>query len=412
MSKRKTRVRAHINQVGFSKLTTNTMWRYTFMYPWGQIAGPFESPSSGVTTAVSFKSPTFKSDGFRPTSYSRHVLRMESVNPIDFKDLTYTWKGDTSLHARSVILAAQPGGVDFTNPVVPTGEALDDQAVVQARNNLIALKVLLLEDVAQVKQTVGLVTDIYNTLVTTFLHARKGQWNKVRQRFRALKRVLRSAKGRHKVALNSARLAGNSWLAYMYGIRPLLSSLKGLTQALTEDRQYRPSYVSSTVDQKSDPMLLIQQNGRYSVFLKEGECRFSSRCYIQYQPVSDITKLASELGLTNPIVVGWALLPYSFVVDWLIPIEDWLSSLVYSKGVNVLHTVLNRSYYANASFINASPGEYDLDITYPNKLPQVRIRAVATQRLELFVYMPSLYLNVKLNPSNLLSAAALILQKV
>lgn len=38
-------------------------------------------------------------------------------------------------------------------------------------------------------------------------------------------------------------------------------------------------------------------------------------------------------GLTNPLLLAWELVPYSFVVDWFLPVGDWLSQIGYSTGL-------------------------------------------------------------------------------
>jgi len=33
------------------------------------------------------------------------------------------------------------------------------------------------------------------------------------------------------------------------------------------------------------------------------------------------------LGITNPLLIGWELVPFSFVVDWFLPVGNWLESV-------------------------------------------------------------------------------------
>jgi hypothetical protein len=35
----------------------------------------------------------------------------------------------------------------------------------------------------------------------------------------------------------------------------------------------------------------------------------------------------SALGITNPLLIAWEVVPYSFVVDWVLPVGTWLESL-------------------------------------------------------------------------------------
>lgn len=45
--------------------------------------------------------------------------------------------------------------------------------------------------------------------------------------------------------------------------------------------------------------------------------------------------LANQMGLINPAVVAWELVPFSFVVDWFVPVGNFLSSFTTTAGLNV-----------------------------------------------------------------------------
>jgi hypothetical protein len=40
----------------------------------------------------------------------------------------------------------------------------------------------------------------------------------------------------------------------------------------------------------------------------------------------------SSLGLINPLEIVWEVLRYSFVVDWFLPVGEWLGSLTADVG--------------------------------------------------------------------------------
>lgn len=54
----------------------------------------------------------------------------------------------------------------------------------------------------------------------------------------------------------------------------------------------------------------------------------------------------SGFYIPNPVALGWAAVPFSFVIDWQIPIGDWLQSLDALKGIEwAKGTVTTRSKY-------------------------------------------------------------------
>lgn len=58
-------------------------------------------------------------------------------------------------------------------------------------------------------------------------------------------------------------------------------------------------------------------------------------------------KRAAQLGLTNPTEILWELAPFSFVLDWILPIGDWLKSL--DSGFGVTFKGGTNSWYVHRS---------------------------------------------------------------
>jgi hypothetical protein len=69
---------------------------------------------------------------------------------------------------------------------------------------------------------------------------------------------------------------------------------------------------------------------------------FEGKAYIRrnltatYRPSSDVISLLSNLGLINPLSVAWEVVPFSFVIDWFIPVNKWLNSLTADAGLELL----------------------------------------------------------------------------
>jgi len=48
---------------------------------------------------------------------------------------------------------------------------------------------------------------------------------------------------------------------------------------------------------------------------------------------------AQQAGLTNPALVAWELVPYSFVFDWVCSVGDWLTALTALNGLTIVRTL-------------------------------------------------------------------------
>lgn len=137
----------------------------------------------------------------------------------------------------------------------------------------------------------------------------------------------------------------NRWLEVQYGWIPLLSDLHGvvgeLQQALQRPRTRRIRVTaSSEAERKVQNGWIphLQRYGQIEAYAKTS-CRVTA--YLQQESLA-----ASRLGLTNPVNLAWELLPYSFVIDWFIPIGNWLNSLDAGIGlINISGTVSTKAKY-------------------------------------------------------------------
>ena len=57
---------------------------------------------------------------------------------------------------------------------------------------------------------------------------------------------------------------------------------------------------------------------------------------LYYKLRSPGVALLSQLGLINPALIAWERVPYSFVVDWFVPVSSWLNSLTAASGYDFI----------------------------------------------------------------------------
>lgn len=134
--------------------------------------------------------------------------------------------------------------------------------------------------------------------------------------------------------------AANFWLELQYGWKPLLmdvrSAAETLAQALNRPEDRLISISTSVSRSGSDSIRNYQyeifpdRRGRLSLDFKQ-----TYRVVATFQPDSAIQALQSA-ELLNPATIVWELVPYSFVVDWFIPIGDTLSVLDADVGKTLI----------------------------------------------------------------------------
>lgn len=130
-----------------------------------------------------------------------------------------------------------------------------------------------------------------------------------------------------------ARRAANAWLGFTYGVKPLLSDMHGAMTALQDSGFRRPMQVVSVRGgAKLQGRCRVVVGQHQTEAWLEGECALSGR--ILFEIENPIKFELSQLGLTNPLATIWELIPYSFVVDWFVPVGNFLGSVIPPQGVS------------------------------------------------------------------------------
>lgn len=122
--------------------------------------------------------------------------------------------------------------------------------------------------------------------------------------------------------LNKSDVSGR-WLELQYGWLPALSDTYEAAKAF-EALSKGPR--SSMITVASGRKALQKQTGPGSLGICEWYNVESYSRRIQYQLYEEMAA-SRQLGLMNPLSVVWERIPYSFVVDWFIPIGTYLDNL-------------------------------------------------------------------------------------
>lgn len=122
----------------------------------------------------------------------------------------------------------------------------------------------------------------------------------------------------------------NGWLELKYGWEPLLSDIHGALE-FHADRQIktpRTKEVSSTSRQQTNQFTVVgTEQGFTDYSSSKGTVRYG--VYYSRSGNHDLT----SLGLINPLSIAWELTPWSFVVDWALPIGTYLNNMTATFGL-------------------------------------------------------------------------------
>jgi hypothetical protein len=156
--------------------------------------------------------------------------------------------------------------------------------------------------IGELGETTDMMAQSFRTLTSAARLVRKGN-------FYGAARVLKVSPHVPK-----KRSPTSDWLALRYGWRPLCSDIYNLSQAIKKLDEPRGAVFRAT------HFLTNDINSVWS-FVGSVQHRQSLILYATEKPFS----LQDYLGLSDPATIAWELLPWSFVVDWSIPIGSYIS---------------------------------------------------------------------------------------
>lgn len=128
-----------------------------------------------------------------------------------------------------------------------------------------------------------------------------------------------------------------NWLELQYGWLPMISDIHGLL----EYSKGKPagSFIKASSSKTGHDSVSYSAGSNidggigYHVETQQWTTRKSYTA--QYSVDSLYMKRLSETGLINPLTVAWELVPFSFVVDWFLPVGDTLSALTATCGTSI-----------------------------------------------------------------------------
>lgn len=214
-------------------------------------------------------------------------------------------------------LGAAPWGLDIP----------DKYWANQLRSEIKNADINLAQAFAERKQTEKMFVDAGKRILTAYRSLRRGNVNGV---FNALLGTgNRPRKGWKTTVRDTTGVASDHWLAFQYGVRPLISDLQGAVSEYWKVRAVSPVIRKFRVTGRNDSRSggTVSGGSPYASYITT----FNQRCkvvawvtFVDDASAWDVS--ADRLGLTNPALLAWELIPFSFVADWFIGVGEFLEA--------------------------------------------------------------------------------------
>lgn len=268
--------------------------------------------------------------------YSVYIRRYGDAGPIQNLREGFQYPYVIELAQASSFSAVNPTSTFLSylpNPPAISESELNGRLRRRVLDSKVNLSVLLAES----KQTVSMVLQTANTLARAYRHVRRGNLVAAADTLK-VRPIKDTGKGP----------AGN-WLAYNYGWVPMLSDVRGSAEHLARRVLATPfqQRVTVSMGQKSRHTESgLSVNGSvgfpHTLYAKyDAELEVSAKATVVYETRNDALREMSQLGFTNPALVAWELVPLSFVVDWFLPIGNYLEQFNAFQGLTIKKGFIN-----------------------------------------------------------------------
>lgn len=255
----------------------------------------------------------------------------------------------------------------YERRVVPTGPLPETSEAYLAATNAFYKKagdhqVALAQSLIESKQTLSMLLGTLRGVIGIVRNVKRGNFqqiyrdlsgfgNEVRRydfsgfpadfsQFRSLFRseIDRVRSQRTSSLQNASAKWSNDYLALQFGWLPLLSDIQELCNL----------EVPSLVPYKISRTYLNKGSGLHPAGLADG-----SKILTDWSSRESVTckgKLSFEsipagqfFGLQNPWLIAWELMPWSFVIDWVLPVGKWLEYQETLRGVKIIDPSITRT---------------------------------------------------------------------
>ncbi len=177
----------------------------------------------------------------------------------------------------------------------------------------------------------------------------------------------------------------NAWLELQYGWNPMMADVDSAASQLSNSASSGHPFRCHVKGRAKNDLSAISwgtaSSAANSGFLRQRSGTEFCLVRADYELASPLLATISSLGLTNPLEIVWELVPYSFVVDWFLPIGNWLSTMDADFGWRFLggSVTLGNQYSVQGS------GPIDRNINDPFDRQTFGGSCYSTQRVMQFV---------------------------
>lgn len=179
--------------------------------------------------------------------------------------------------------------------------------------------------------------------------------NKIRTR----KTINRRRRHEGKTPITKSEYSSSMWLELHFGWMPIISDIYSIIEYINDvtkdiypDKAQWFSFSGYASGKYSGQFSTSELD--YWLEMRDCQLSGSSEWRVAYTATltleDPLVDTLNTLGLVNPGSVAWELVPFSFVLDWFVPIGDWIESFTAHAGLKLLDVSVTEKSIKNLKF--------------------------------------------------------------
>lgn len=214
----------------------------------------------------------------------------------------------------------------------------------------VGIEANLAQDLGTLGQIVGLIGNNAKKITQSIINLKKGNLSgAVDSLFAGRPRKFQRGGPSRK------RDLADNWLELQYGWKPLLNDIHGVFDSLSvfnEPQGFVHRVTASATARKRETSSFPAHDPNSNAKgVNTIDTQTRASLVLRFKIESPLRSFLAQTGFTNPVNLAWELLPFSFVVDWFLPIGPFLETLSSWDGLTLLdgcQTIFTRQIAASA----------------------------------------------------------------
>ncbi len=167
-----------------------------------------------------------------------------------------------------------------------------------------------------------------------------------------------------KSARDSSKDFAALFLEYHFGWEPLIADIGAGIDILQGSVRDKTLHAKGKLVRGE---VRTSGENEYSAYTTYTAYRVRTTCSARVRVTNPQLHQADQAGLVNPLSVAWELVPFSFVVDWFVPVSSFLNSMTDFLGLDLdnecYFTLLRTPVWFSEQHTISAPYPYGFDIT-------------------------------------------------